>query len=102
MGFISDFFKEAYEEQCKIATERKSFKGLPKKDLDVETRNDIGEEYTLLYEDAYNNDYDTEEIKEIKQSLLASGCTDLKRAYKIAEEKKRLKEENLREYYNRK
>lgn len=102
MGFISNFFKEAFEEQCKLTMDRKSYQDLPRKDLDVETNNDMGEEYTLLYEDAYENDYDTEEIKRIKQSLLESGCTDLSRAYKIAEDKRKLKEENLKKYYNKK
>ena len=102
MGFISDFFKELYEEQCKPCSERVFNKDLYKeRDVNELANNDISEEYTLLYEDAYNNDYDTEEIKRIKQSLLHSGCTDLSRAYKIAEEKRKLKEENLKKYYNK-
>ena len=102
MGFISDFFKELYQEQCKPSSERVFNKDLyTERDVNELANNDNSEEYTLLYEDAYNNDYDTEEIKRIKQSLLASGCTDLSRAYKIAEEKRKLKEENLKKYYNK-
>ena len=104
MGFITDIFKDLWKDQCKPYSERTLFqpKTFKERDVDELMNNDRAEENTLLFEDAYNNDYDTEEIKKIKQDLYDSGCKDLSRAYEIAKRKQQIKEENLKKYYNNK